>query len=189
MLALVVAVCFGVPFFSSGGDHAVMPFLALALLAAWAPLWTRLGTRLPKREALLKLLAWVTLEELALSAWWWNASMTGYPLVPGVPQEALLGPLAFCLLVLAVVWSRVRLPEWAFPLKGRWLRGALAAVALAGIVALGPWGFAAWTFWQTDLLHRVGAVALLLDVLLYSVSLWHSVSGMGERKPVPLRAA
>jgi hypothetical protein len=48
------------------------------------------------------------------------------PNTPGVSLDALV----LAGLVLAIVVCRARLPEWLFPLKGRWLRGLLTGLVL-----------------------------------------------------------
>ena len=69
---------------------------------------------------------------------------TSLPSTPGVTLVALiLGGL-----VLAIVVWRARLPEWLFPLKGRWLRGVLTGLILvstvAGCLTLLASGFVYW---------------------------------------------
>lgn len=180
MLALVVAAFFGVSFYAGGTDHGVMPLVAFGLLALWLAQWTPRWKELPSRDRLTALIALLTAEELVACGLWWNSSTPTFPLIQGVRQELLVAPVVVCAAVLAIVWARVPLPEWAFPVRGRWLRGALAALALSGLVALGPW--AASLMWQAQPFYRAAAVVLLLDVFLYTFWLWQHASRISERR-------
>lgn len=51
------------------------------------------------------------------------------PFAPGAAAYAVFLAAA---LVLAVVWRR-RLPEWAFPVRGRWLRYLLTGIVSAAV--------------------------------------------------------
>jgi hypothetical protein len=161
--------------------YYLVPFLVLGLIGLWAWQW-RLPAG-PRREGFRVGLRLLALEELIVAPLPWVA-------VFATPTSGNreLGPLAagayaVCVALAAFLATGRPLPEWCAPLRGRWLRMFLASVALAGLLAVGPWWFLATGSWSVGaspslsgsvppLFFYATAFTLPLVLVLYAWVAW-----------------
>ena len=123
----------------------LVPFLVIGLLAAWA--WQWMLPAGPRRERLRRWLRLLALEELMVAPLGWLAAFANSPY--GSRGLGLLAAAAYglCVALVAFLATGRPLPEWGAPLRGRWLRMFLAAVALAVLLGVGPWWWLATGAW------------------------------------------
>jgi hypothetical protein len=144
----------------------LMPVASVVLLGIWA--WhRRLDEEAPEPRTARRFIVGFTLEELTLTPVLIFGLM-GHPFAfrPGGEAAYLTG--------VALIGASVRpgwVPEWVFPLRGRWLRLLLAVGAVVLLFYAGPWVEFMQLFarWMPDLTLFVGIV--WVDLALYSSTL------------------
>jgi hypothetical protein len=154
-----------------------------ALLLAGTAGLVRLLSR--RRVPVRTVLAWIFIQELIVSpVWLWilDGTVFGAPLSE---IRLMLGALGLGLAVL--LHSPIRLPEWLFPLRGKWLRSFLATLALLGLAQIGPWWVGTEMFW-TESASSSGVplhwwLPFLLGAIFFLFSLGLAATVIGERAP------
>jgi hypothetical protein len=170
--------------------YPVVPYLVVLLLATW---WAQ------TRSGDAPLARWLAVEELVIGGAIWALAGAGpgaWKVLYLAAAEAARGWTAVVYLVgltaLALAGLRVPLPEWLFPVRGRWLRALLATLAVGGLLAAGPWWWLATMSWLVGsesspgygLVYRATAITLPVCVLLYAATLWRRLAA-----PPPAAAA
>ena len=172
-----------------------IPLMALVVLGLWLLQWQ--ASRNPGRIHgwLRFLVCFTAIEELLLAPVWWLELCRSYgsyvlpskktlvwgALVPLSSSPALLLALYVVgSIALLLSWRRLPLPEWLFPMRGRWLRRLLAGTGLIALLAAGPWWFLVYKLAVEAVGGAMGAyVALLVavDIALYLWAVWFWLDG------------
>ena len=133
--------------FTLGSGLVVLPVVAIGMWWLWFHQAITLRNLPEERAAFRKDMGKFALQELRIGSGCWvllvllygviTPEGRWYPLLLGVPLVT-----GVSLATISHLRKHKPLPEWLFPLKGRWLHGFLLAAALGGLLLAGPWFWA-----------------------------------------------
>jgi hypothetical protein len=176
-----------------------IPLMALVVLGLWLLQW-RASRRPGRTNAWLQFLVCFTaIEELLVAPAWWIELCRSYgsyvlpskktffwgALVPLSSSPGLLLALyGVGSIALLLSWRRIPLPEWLFPMRGRWLRRLLAGAALISLLAAGPWWFVVYKLAVEaagGTMRPYVPLLVAVDIALYLWTVWVWLDGSSSR--------
>jgi hypothetical protein len=150
------------------------PVAALVLLWIWFR-YRRLPADSPELRSAEGFIVFFTAEELAFAPGGWVFFFGGSLGAPdGLvwdPRPGFLPVYLAGLCLLAAALRRGRIPEWLFPLRGRWLRLFLSAGAVLLLLYVGPWLDYMLIFARILPLWALAVFVVWVDLCLYCFTL------------------